>query len=80
MKDIQQQLLMAAEGGLSIIAFMAALPGIKVFRPNREADPLIYSALRKAKDAGVYIYALGLHFDPRHCFIHLRNPSLKVKF
>jgi len=48
------------EGVIAIILFIAALPGIKAFRPNRAADPELHELLLQANQVGVQIKSIGM--------------------
>jgi len=69
----------AAKGGTAFIVFMAALPGVKAFRPHTEADPELHRLLAHARDRGVAVKAVGIFFDPRDGGVHLFDPDLKVE-
>lgn len=66
------------KGGIAIIVFMAALPEISAFKPDKKGDPLLCECLRDALTKGVQVKALSLFFDPRDHFIYLSNPDLPV--
>jgi len=65
-------------GGRGIILFIAALPGVEAFKPNKSADPEMYKLLQEAYKAGVDIKSIGLHYNPKDSFIYLFNPDLKI--
>jgi DNA-binding sugar fermentation-stimulating protein len=58
--------------------FIAALPGLNAFKPNKSADSRIYELLFKAEQEGVKVKALGLFYNPRDSQIWLFSPDLKV--
>ena len=68
----------AKKGGSGIILFIAALPGVKAFKPNRSADPELYGSLLEAYKSGVDIRSIGLYYNPEDSFIHLSSPNLEV--
>jgi len=52
------------EGGIAIILFIAALPDIKAFRPNRAADPELHESSLQANQVGVQIKSIGMGYHP----------------
>jgi sugar fermentation stimulation protein A len=68
----------ARGGGLAMVVFMAALPGVKAFKPNRSADSRIYEHLVRAQKEGIRIKSLGLFYDPMDSQICMFSPNLKV--
>jgi sugar fermentation stimulation protein A len=67
------------QGGEAFILFMAALPQVKAFKPNREADPLLSELLVGAARVGVKVKAIGLYYDPIDSGVYLYNPDLEIK-
>lgn len=66
------------EGGEGILLFIAALPQVKVFKPNKRADEKLYEALEEAYSSGVEIRAVGLYYNPQDAFVYLFNPDLEI--
>lgn len=67
------------KSGTACILFMAALPDVRAFKPNRPADPELYQLLLKAKRAGVELKALNIAYNPQRSAILLLNPDLTVE-
>ncbi|HIE15190.1 TPA: DNA/RNA nuclease SfsA [Candidatus Bathyarchaeota archaeon] len=67
-------------GGRGLILFIAALPGVRAFRPNFSADPELYMLLKEAFLKGVELKAIGIFFNPRDRYIYLSSPDLKISF
>lgn len=67
------------KGGLGTILFIAALPRVKAFRPNRSADPELHGLLMGAQSAGVNLRSIGLYYSPKDSFVHLFAPDLDVR-
>ncbi len=65
-------------GGEGILLFIAALPNVKVFKPNKAADVLLYEDLKAAHSSGVEIRAIGLFFNPKDACVYLFNPDLEI--
>ena len=68
----------ARDGGAAFVLFMAALPGIEAFKPNREADAELAGLLERAERSGVGIKAIGLYFRPNDSSVTLYDPDLGV--
>ncbi|MEM0226372.1 MAG: DNA/RNA nuclease SfsA [Thermofilaceae archaeon] len=68
----------AERGGKSLIVFIAALRGVRAFRPYEKGDPEMPNLLRRAASAGVEIRALSMHYDPASSLVVLDNPDLPV--
>lgn len=67
------------KGGRGIILFVAALPGIAAFKPNKSADPELYKLLSEAYREGVKIKSIGMFCNPKDSFIYLSNPNLPIE-
>ena len=77
-KHIKELANHAKRGGKSIILFIAALPKVEAFKPNKTADPEIHKLLLEANKVGVKLRAIGMYYNPADSFIYLYNPSLKI--
>ncbi|MBI4302749.1 MAG: DNA/RNA nuclease SfsA [Chloroflexi bacterium] len=66
------------EGGKAGIFFVAALPYIEAFKPNKAADPELYQLLVEASQAGVQIRSIGMAYQPEAFGIYLFNPDLRI--
>ena len=66
------------KGGKAMILFIAALPEVEAFKPNRDADPEMYKLLLEAHRSGVEMKSIGLHYSPEDSSIYLFNPDLEV--
>ena len=67
------------KGGKAFTLFMAALPGVRAFRPNKDADPVLCNSLVKAQGAGVVVKGLNIIYDPNESGVSLLNPDLPVE-
>lgn len=67
------------EGREGIVLFIAALPQVKAFKPNKGADEKLYEALKDAYSSGVEIRAVGLYYNPHDAFVYLFNPDLEIR-
>jgi sugar fermentation stimulation protein A len=66
------------EGGEGVVLFIAALPQVKAFKPNKRADEKLYEALKDAHSSGVEIRAVGLYYNPQDAVVYLFNPDLEI--
>ena len=66
------------KGGVAFVLFMAALPRVDAFKPNRPADTELYDLLERAGNSGVGLKAMGLYFNPADSFLYLYDPNLDV--
>ena len=62
----------------SAVLFICALPGVRGFKPHCGGDPQICSLLREAKNRGVLLKAISMHFVPSKGAIVLENSDLPV--
>jgi sugar fermentation stimulation protein A len=77
-RHVQELAEYSKKGGMAIIVFMAALPGISAFKPYKKGDPLLNEYLLDAHKQGVRIKAIGLFFNPSDKHVHLFDPDLPV--
>jgi len=68
----------AARGGRAYIVFIAALPGVRAFQPNRPADAELSALLAAAHGAGVEIRSVGMCYSPASSSVNLFDPDLRV--
>ncbi|MFH1382677.1 MAG: DNA/RNA nuclease SfsA [Chloroflexota bacterium] len=66
-------------GGKAILLFIAALPGVLAFTPDRSADRELYNLLVKAHHAGVMMKAINMVYRPEDTAIYLVDPNLPVE-
>ncbi len=67
----------ARRGQKGAICFMAAFSGATAFRPYAGGDPIVAALLKQAKNCGVALHAVAIHFDGRA--IRLDEPDLSVE-
>ncbi len=60
------------------VLFICALPKVRGFKPYCEGDEEICKLLKEAKNRGVLLKAISLHFDPSKGAVVLENPDLDV--
>jgi len=78
-RHLRELIQLGAGGGRAAILFIAALPDIKAFKPNRAADPELADLLSAARKAGVWLRAIALVFQPEDSQIYLYHPDLPVE-
>jgi sugar fermentation stimulation protein A len=77
-RHVEELMRWVKTGGSAYLVFVAALPFVAAFKPNRGADPRLYALLEDAKDLGVEMKALGLYFRPDDSSLCLYDPDLQV--
>lgn len=77
-RHIEDLIDWARGGGRGMVVFMAALSGVRAFKPNRSADARIDELLVRAQRERIRIKALGLFYDPTDSQICMFSPNLKV--
>jgi sugar fermentation stimulation protein A len=77
-RHVKELIVWAEKGGASFILFMAALPEISAFTPNRSADPDLCDLAEQARVSGVGIKAMSLYFDPKDSCLRMDDPDLEV--
>ncbi len=78
-KHIKELTGLRAAGEAAAILFIAALPGVTAFKPNRAGDPDLGDLLREAWRAGVNVRAIALLYDPSDSLVYLYDPDLPIK-
>ena len=79
-KHIKELIDYVKNGGEGTILFIAALPKIKAFKPNKSADAELYELLQKAYMLGVDVRCIGIYYNPKDSFVYLFNPDLGINF
>lgn len=77
-KHIRELISLTLKGNSCALVFIAALPYVKVFKPNRLADEKLYELVKKAAEVGVTIKAISVYFNLKDSTVYLDNPDLKV--
>jgi sugar fermentation stimulation protein A len=77
-KHVRELTSYASEGGTGIVVFVAALPYVRAFTPNRAADAKLYDALEVAHASGVDVRAMGLYYNPDDGWVYLFEQDLAV--
>ena len=58
--------------------FIAALPKVSAFKPNKPADPALYELLMEAHQVGVEIRSMGMAYHQGDSFVYLLDPDLTI--
>ncbi len=66
------------KGGESALLFIAALPEITAFKPNKEADRELFQLLTMAHKSGVMLKAINLVYRSQDSYVYLSSPDLPV--
>lgn len=69
----------ARSGGKAFILFVAALPGVVAFKPNKQADPELHELLLTARQCGAILKALNIIYAPKDSAVFLVNADLPVE-
>ena len=77
-RHIRKLIEYTATGGWALLVFIAALPNVKGFKPNAEADPEVARLVRRAVTAGVTVKSIGLAYNPANHTVYMYNPDLPV--
>ncbi len=77
-RHIRELIEEAGRGKRVALVFIAAFPGAKGFKPNREADPEIARLVAEARERGVQVEAIGLLYDDQSGSVALYAPRLPV--
>ena len=77
-KHIRELTRLARAGVQANVVFMAALPNVTAFTPNRAADFELFEALKVARLSGVDLKAVGLFYHPDDTWVYLYDPDLPV--
>lgn len=78
-KHIRELMRIARDGVQAKVVFMAALPYVTAFKPNRAADFELFEALKVARHCGVDLKAIGLFYHPDDAGVYLYDPELPVR-
>jgi sugar fermentation stimulation protein A len=79
-RHIKELIELARSNGVGMILFIAALPDVVAFKPNKDGDPRIYKLLKEALKVGIKLTSIGIFYNPKDSFVYLYNPELKVEF
>ncbi len=73
-RHVEELCRAAASGYGAWLCFVVALPGVRGLRPNDRTHPAFGEALRRAREAGVHLTALGCQVEPDGFSITHRLP------
>ena len=78
-RHIRELIDRRATGGAAAILFIAGLPNVEAFKPNRAGDPELCDFLIEAQNTGVDIRAIAIVYNPRDSSIYLYRHDLPVE-
>jgi len=77
-RHVEEMMRWVKRGGKAFLVFVAALPYVAGFRPNRKADPRLHRLLKKGENEGVEMKAVGIYFQPADSSLYLYDPDMDV--
>ncbi len=77
-RHVRELINYVVNGGKAMLIFIAALPNVKCFKPNEQADPLIPTLIKEARSKGVIIKSISMYFNPRESTVILGSNDLPV--
>lgn len=78
-KQVEGMMGLVERGARAIIVFIAAIPNIRGFKLNYEADPALCSLIAKAHAAGLELRGVQMAYEPESSSIILLNPDLAIE-
>jgi len=78
-KQVGEMMGLVERGARAIIAFIAAIPNIRGFKLNYEADPALCSLIARAHAAGLEVRGVQMAYEPESSSIILLNPDLAIE-
>ena len=76
-RHVKTMMKLVESGKRAVITFIASVPSVKAFKPNRDADPDLYNLLVESINSGVEVKAVNIVYSDRS--IRLVNPDLPVE-
>ncbi len=78
-RHIRTLIQLRMRGMHTVLVFVAGLPGVKGFMPNRYVDPEVHDLVREAIDKGVTVKAISIYYDPSKNTIVLDKDDLPIR-
>jgi len=78
-RQVRGMLEHVERGGRAVILFIAALPHVRSFKLNHEADPALCELITRAHEAGLEIRAVQMAYEPKSSSIILLNSDLPIE-
>lgn len=78
-KQVKEMMKLIERGTRAIITFIAALPSIRGFKLNYEADPILCNLIVRAHDAGLGIRGIQIAYEPSSSSIILLDPDIPIE-
>lgn len=78
-KQVREMMRLVERGARAIIAFIAALPNIKGFKLNYQADPVLCDLIVRAHRAGLEVRGVQMAYEPSGSSIILLDPDVAIE-
>ena len=77
--QLKAMMRLARRGERVFLVFVAAIPRVRGFRLNPEADPSLCDLIRECRRAGVEVRGVAMTYDPKSSTILLLDPSIPIE-
>ncbi len=78
-RQVTDLLKLVEHGARAILVFIAAIPYIRGFKLNYEADPVLCDLIVRAHGAGLEVKGVQIAYEPVSSSIILLNPDLPIE-
>ncbi len=78
-RHIRTLIQLREQGIYTLLVFIAGLPGVKGFMPNKSIDPKIHDLVKEAISKGVIVKAISIYYDPLETTVILDKPDLPIR-
>ena len=76
-KHVRTLIELASAGRRTAFVFIAALPGVRCFKPYREGDPVMEALIADAIKRGVEVRSLSMYMDEEG-YVYIEDPDLPL--
>lgn len=78
-RQVKEMLKLVEHGARALIVFIAAIPDVKSFKLNYEADANLCNIIVRAYDVGLEVKGIQMAYEPASFSIILLNPDLAIE-
>ena len=78
-RHLRELVNLSRQGEKCAIVFIAAIPAMEAFIPNKDVDKVYYELTKKAVDIGIVVKATALYFNLINNDIYMYDSDLMVK-
>ncbi len=78
-RHIKTLIQLREQGIHTLLVFIAGLPGVKGFMPNRSIDPKIHDLVKEAISKGVVVKAISIYYNPLETMVVLDKLDLPIR-